>query len=492
VHLVDTNTANDIIKMRTAGFTQAAGVGFIYASWSGYPTNPVTFWIDNVEVLTASAPPPPPPPPTMSIIAPVVQGLNLFTGNGTALYNRENIETVNPDYSWVGASGPVSYSFTLSDYPVAAADAVQCQIFLVPNPGTESAPDWTEPNVVFTDLESWTPGGGGVQWTFRYKTNNPAGNGMIYGTGALASIGSTNILGTYTLTFNNNTNVTMAMPGGVSTNFSIPDASGATTALFASGVQLYFGAQAGNAGGTSDHIVASEFSVTGLGSADFDDNFIKDAGTLNTNIWAVNASYANCVQLLGPGNPWWVRWTSPAIGYALNTTAAFSTNTVWTPVTTYSPIQNGSYYTQLISANDLEPGKDAFFAVIERAFSQLLVVLPGQTLAPNTPTGVTGTPTPVSLSNNSGEEDVTVYAVDANFYPVTGSTDSISLTSTDPGEISGLPPAKAMVNGQVTFNMANNPNTFYFYTPGTWTVTATDTTDTSIKANTSSSVVVGQ
>jgi hypothetical protein len=482
VHLADTNTANDIIKMMTAGFTQAAGLGFIYASWSGYPTNPVTFWIDNAAVLTASAPPPPPPPPTMSIISPVVQGLNLFTGNGTALYNRENLQTVNPDYSWVGASGPVSYSFTITNYPVAAGDAVQCQIFLVPNPGTESGPDWTEPNVVFLDLESMVPGGGGVQWSFRYKTNQPNANTMIYGAGTLASISTTNILGTYTVTFNNNTNVTMLMPGGVTTNISIPDATGATTALFANGVQLYFGVQGGNAGGVNDLIVASEFSVTGLGSADFDDNFIKDAGTLNTNLWAVNASYTNCVQLLGPGNPWWVRWTTPAIGYSLNTTAALSKNTLWTPVTTYAPIQNGSFYTQLIGANDLQPGKDAFFSVIKRTFSQLLVVLPGQTLAPNTPTGTAGTPAPVSLSNNGGAEDVTVYAVDANFYPVAGITDTVAITSTDPGALT--PANAALVNGSRSF-------TLYFGTSGaTQTVTATDVTDSTKTAATSAPVTV--
>ena len=482
VHLADTNTASDLIKMETAGLTQAAGVGFEYASWSGYPTNPVTFWIDNVEVLTAAAPPPPPPPPTMSPISPVVQGLNLFTGNGTSLYNRENVETVNPDYSWVGASGPVSYSFTLNDYPVPAGDAVQCQIFLVPNPGTESYPDWTEPNVVFLDLESLMPGGGGVQWSFRYKTNEPAGNTMIYGAGTLASITSPTAVGTYTVTFNENTNITMSIPGGVTTNISIPDASGATTALFASGVELYFGVQAGNAGGTRDHIVASDFSVTGLGSADFDDNFVKDAGTLNTNIWAVNASFPNCVQLLGPGNLWWVSWTTPAIGYSLNTTAVLlPTNTLWTPVTTYTPIQNGSLFTQLISAKDLQPGNNAFFAAIKRTFTQLLVVLPGQTLAPNTPTGVTGTPTPVSLSSNGGEEVVTVYAVDADFNPVSGVTDTVAITTTDTSAFT--PNNAALVNGVGSFNL-------YFQSTGSFTVTATDVTDSTKTASTSASVTV--
>ena len=46
---------------------------------------------------------------------------------------------------------------------------------------------------------------------------------MIYGSGTLASIGTNTALGTWTVTFNNNTNVTMTVPGGASTNFNIPD-----------------------------------------------------------------------------------------------------------------------------------------------------------------------------------------------------------------------------------------------------------------------------
>jgi hypothetical protein len=151
-------------------------------------------------------------------------------------------------------------------------------------------------------------------------------------------------------------------------------------------------------------------------------------------------------------------------------------------VTTYAPIQNGSFYTQLIGTNDLQPGKDAFFSVIKRTFSQLLVVLPGQTLAPNTPTGTTGTPTPVSLSNNGGAEDVTVYAVDANFYPVAGITDTVAITSTDPGALT--PANAALVNGSRSF-------TLYFGTSGaTQTVTATDVTDSTKTAATSAPVTV--
>jgi hypothetical protein len=484
--MVDANTTNDLAKMETGGQTKAAGIGFDYNSYGGYPTNPITFWVDNVSVVTAATPPPPPPPPTLSI-SPTVQGLNLFTGNGGGLYNREDLEASNANYSWVGASGPVSYSFTLTNYPVGTNDAVQCQIFLVPNPGTENDPDWTEPNVIFLDLENNTPNGGGATWNFRYKTNEPNGNTMIYGSGALASIGTNTALGTWTLTFNNNTNVTMTVPGGASTNFNLPDPTGATAALFSNGVDLYFGAQAGNTGGASDHIVASDFSVSGIPAA-FNDNFVADAGTLNSNIWTVNAAYTNTVLMIGPGNPYWVSWTAPAVGFSLDATASLSnplTNANWVPVLTYSTIQNGSYFTQLISTNDLPGTNAAFFSLIQRTFTQLLVLLPGQTNAPGTATGITGTPPPVDIqSGTQGGAPVTVLAVDSRFYPVGGVTDNITLSSTDTGGtvLNGANPA-AMVNGVASFN-------WYFVTPGAQTVTATDNTETSIQPATSQSVQV--
>jgi hypothetical protein len=310
---------------------------------------------------------------------------------------------------------------------------------------------------------------------------------MIYGSGTLASIGTNTALGTWTVTFNNNTNVTMTVPGGASTNFNIPDSTGATTALFANGVDLYFGVQAANTGGTSDHIVASDFSVSGIPAA-FNDNFVADAGTLNSGIWSVNASFTNTVLMIGPGNPYWVSWTAPALGFTLNATASLSnpvTNIDWSPVSTYSPIQNGSFFTQLISTNDLPGTNSAFFALVQRTFTQLLVLLPGETNAPGTATGIKGTPTPVDLqSGTQGGAPVTVMAVDSRFYPVGGITDSITLTSTDAsGIVLNGANSAPLVNGVASFD-------WYFETPGTQTVTATDTTDTSIQPATSASVQV--
>ena len=482
VHLAETNAAQFQYAANSSGDTYAQGVEFYYNQYGSgnYPTNLVVFWIDNLVVNSSVAPPPPPPPPTMSI-GPAVPGLNLFTGSGTTSYYRENIEASLNNYTWVNASGPVSYSFTITNYPVGANDAVQCQIFLVPNPGTESGPDWNEPNCIFMDLESTT--NPGVQWNFRYKTNEAGANSWMYTAasptntgGTLASISTNSALGTWTVTFNNNTNVTMTIPGGASTNFTIPDdAAGDTVNLFGSGVALYFGVQAGNAGGCNDHIVASEFKVTGT-SADFDDNFVTDAGLLNTAIWAVNATYTNCVKLVAPGNPYWIQWTEPAPAFVLESTPSLS-DPIWTMTTNNPVFLAGTNFTQLVSTNDLPPGNTAFFSLVQPVFSQLQILLPGETAAPGTPTGKTGTP---DIEFAGSFFYATVNAVDAKWNLISSVNDMVAISSTDTNT-ADLPPNAALSGGTGQF-------TIVFTYAGTYTLTASDVTDTAIKSDTSSSV----
>jgi hypothetical protein len=479
VTLAETNAQQFQNAAENSGDTYAQGPEFYYTQYNttSYPTNLVVFWIDDLVVNSSAAPPPPPPAPTVSISS-AVRGLNLFTGagNATATYNRESIEANQNNYSWVGASGPVTYSFTITNYPVGTNDAVQCQIFLVPNPGTETAPDYTEPNLVFLDLESTTTG---AQWNFRYKTNEPNGNTMVYGVGTLASLGTNTGIGTWAVTFNNNTNVTMTIPGGASTNFSIPDSTGATTALFATGVDLYFGVQSGNAGGVNDHIVASDFSVTGLGGIDFNDNFVTDDGVLNP-IWVTNAAFAGSVQLVPPGDPYWIQWNEPATGYTLETTADLSDNSSWTAVTNNASFISGTNYTQLVSTNDLQAGKAAFFAVIQHN-NQLQVLWPGETAAPGTATGKTGTPTPVGIAANAGTVTFTVNAVDSHWNLIPGSSDNVAITSSD---------SKATLPANATLSGGTGQFSITFATAGNQTVTATDVTQGSVTPNTSSPISV--
>jgi hypothetical protein len=274
----------------------------------------------------------------------------------------------------------------------------------------------------------------------------------------------------------------MTIPGGTITNFSIPDSTGATTALFASGVELYFGVQAGNAGGTSDHIVATDFTVTGLGTADFNDNFVADAGTLNTSIWGTNAAFPPCVEMVGPADPYRIQWTSPAIGYVLETTATLSDDSIWTAVTNNPSFVAGANYTQLVSTNDLQPGTASFFAVVQ-PHNQLQVLFPGETAAPGTLTGKTGTPTPVSLSTNSGTVTVTVNAVDDKWNLLPNNGDTVAITSSD---------GAATLSGNGALAGGTGQFTITFATKGSQTVTATDVSNTGVAPNTSSKITVTQ
>jgi hypothetical protein len=367
VTLHETNAAQFQYAALNSGDTNAQGVEFYYTQYgpptgeAGYPTNVVTFWIDNVIVNTSAAPPPPPPPPVVTI-APAVAGLNLFMGTGIGLYNRESIEADQSEFSWVGASSAVSYSFTISSYPVAPTDAVQNHIFLCPTPGTENDPDWEEPNIIFLDMENAT---NGAIWNFRYKTNQPNGNSMLYGNGTLAIItNKAGAIGKWTATFNNATNITLITPDGSTTNFSIPDTTGDTTSLFSNGVALYYGAQAGNAGATGDHIVASEFSVTGLGGSDFDDNFVADDGSLNS-VWTINAAYPTSVQVVSATEPFWVQWGPPANNFTLQTASDLTPPVTWTPVTANTVFTAGTNFTQLINATDLLGGRNGYFSLIQ-------------------------------------------------------------------------------------------------------------------------------
>jgi hypothetical protein len=187
---------------------------------------------------------------------------------------------------------------------------------------------------------------------------------------------------------------------------------------------------------------------------------------------------------VGPGNPYWFQWSTPSFGFEPVVTPALSTNISWASPTTHPIVLLAGLETELINTNDLPPGSSAFFALIQRTFSQLLVVLPGQTNAPNTATGLVGTPTPNSLGATGGQEIVTVLAVDAKFNPVPGVTDSIAITTTDPNAPTA--PAASLVNGTEQFT------DFYFADQGSWTVTATDeASGTTIPPATSSQVTVG-
>src|SRR5439155_3486964 len=94
-------------------------------------------------------------------------------------------------------------------------------------------------------------------------------------------------------------------------------------------------------------------------------------------------------------------------------------------------------------------------------FTKLQLLLPGETAAPGTSTGKTGTP----LAQTAGTAfSVTVNAVDANWNVVNTVIDTVSLTSSDSN--AALPGSAALSAGSQTFNLT-------LKTVGNRTLTAT-------------------
>jgi len=104
--------------------------------------------------------------------------------------------------------------------------------------------------------------------------------------------------------------------------------------------------------------------------------------------------------------------------------------------------------------------------------------MPGETAAPGTASGKTGTP---DQQTAGAAFNVTVNAVDANWNPAPYASDhTIHITSSDGGAT--LPPDAFLTGGTATFSVT--------LTAGTATVTASDITDATKTANTGSSTTV--
>jgi hypothetical protein len=323
---------------------------------------------------------------------------------------------------------------------------------------------------------------------FRYKTNEPAGNGMLFnGTSPTNTASNPNgwpiqpfcslnpavgPLGTWSVTFANTTNVTLTAPDGTTTNFVLDAAS---AALFADPVTLILGGQPNNVNGDGQAVVYGSFSATGCASP-YSENFATE-DELNTNFWKDLSSDTNGDVFVPPGSAYWLSWTIPDAGFSLQDATSINAATNWADISPLT-IQNNGKRQALLAQSELPAGNTAFFRLIERTFTQLQVLMPGETNAPNTPTGKIGTPTAAAVNS---EVDVVINAVDSTFH-ILGSGDSLALTTTD-NTATITTPNPTLVGGTVTVP-------FYFGQAGSFTVTATDTTETNIIEGTSSPITV--
>lgn len=283
-----------------------------------------TFWLDNIILGALSQT----VRPTVSV-APVTSppGLSMVAPGGGNEYNRTLLLALDPvsgvrNFSWVGSgSTPVTYSKAITAYPDTNHTAFQSVIFLVPNgAGGDPSIDYTAPNVA--QLVVMNNADGSATGAFQYKTNQPNGNSMFSGSGTLGTVHSSSPLGTWSLTFLNDTNITLTGPGNVTTNFNLPDA--VTAQLFANPLSVYFGNQQNGGYNAGQSTTYAEFKVHGVtASPEFDEVFTTQT-SIDTTKWTVDAYAPNNTFLVRPTDKYWLSWTIPDTGFGAQVSTGLS------------------------------------------------------------------------------------------------------------------------------------------------------------------------
>jgi hypothetical protein len=228
----------------------------------------------------------------------------------------------------------------------------------------------------------------------------------------------------------------------------------------------------------------SHYDITGVGTPiheDFTSGALSSAQLiLNSQNYYYTGNYTPTPpnQVFATSDDiFWLSWTKPDVGFSPVIRSNLVSG-IWSDLNLTDLFSNGGRRYVKVPKSATPWPAPAFFGLVNRVFTKLQVLLPGESNAPDTASGKTGTPTPV---NPSDLVTVTINAVDASFHIVNVSSDNIHLTSSDGSDI--MPLDAALANGTLQ-------QTLQVGTSGNRTFTATDTSNIAITAGTSSSLTV--
>jgi len=214
-----------------------------------------------------------------------------------------------------GNPDPVTYSWTIAEFPSrAVAPGFFATLFLAPDGGGSDTPDWNDPNciVVETSLNAALQG----TCSFRFKTNAPNSNGVLYGAGYLGQlVDPSGVLGTWSVTFTNNSYVTLVGPSGVSTNFNMGPDVAALFQVTSGFMPTYFGFQPGGPANIGYRGVYSRLKIQNGATIVVDDTFpVADPLTqTDPNLWlnAYQAPDDNAGKVVDHDGAYWLDWNKP-------------------------------------------------------------------------------------------------------------------------------------------------------------------------------------
>jgi hypothetical protein len=279
---------------------------------------------------------------------------------------------------------PVTYSLTITNYPDSKHSGFQTHLFLISSPGNETTPDWNEPSVVFLQIQNNANGTATAR--FMYKTNDPGDNKMLWNTqpggqggtnntfavGTLAFLDSTNgPLGTWSLTFLNNTNITLTAPTGASTNFFFPDDL-AIQVNFADPLTAYFGVQKNGANNAGQVATFSRVQVIHPWNP-IDDTFpgpVLNSDPNAANRWRVVSDVPNDLYVVATNDVYWLSWTLPDLNFGLQVSPDLTANSWVDPSLTDPNITNtvvvGAIRKTLVPSTVLPSTNSSFFRMVKQ------------------------------------------------------------------------------------------------------------------------------
>ena len=172
--------------------------------------------------------------------------------------------------------------------------------------------------------------------------------------------------------------------------------------------------------------------------------------------------------------------SSSLFGAGGGTTGAFTAGVLSSLAVTLNRAGASQTLTATRTSGGTETGT-ATFNVNVGAFTRLQLLVPGETAAPGTGSGKTGTPS--NATAGTALTSIIVNAVDANWNIVTTVADQVSFGTTDASAT--IPAAAFLSSGTRTYS-----SSLILKTAGNQTVTVSDLTDVNKTANTSPNILV--
>jgi hypothetical protein len=318
--------------------TEGTLTGIIIQNGNGGFQGPVTYYLDNF-VFTQKVGGP--QPPTLAIAKNPAAGLKLYASAPGQAYQRQNVvykpsEDLGSELWWVNKSQPVTYSVTWADFPSGAANAgFQGHVMLATDTGGSSTPDWNDPNVILVEFQYANhPGADGVAGTaddalrararFLHKVNEPASNAMLYRTqanaaagpvGVLGEVWAPSMLGTWSISFRNNSDIVLTASDGSTVNLTMPEADIPFYEPAATGVSAHFGVQPNSDTRVGLSAVISRIKIQKGTTVVVDETFA--GAELNPDVWVVRAADAAGVFPLSADTAYLVSWNLPDEGFGL-------------------------------------------------------------------------------------------------------------------------------------------------------------------------------